>query len=156
MAEETAAGAQAAAPAMGADQRRLHELGYAQELRRHMSGFTNFVAYVTPTLLRLRQGSGFKPGPWQLGRWSRPVGTVAVVWVAFITVLFMLPAVAPITAKDFNYTPIAVLVVLGFAGIWWLVSARRWFTGPRVQGSPEELAAIEDELESLALCGFPT
>ncbi len=29
-----------------------------------------------------------------------------------------------------------VLVVLGFAGIWWLVSARRWFTGPKVQGSP--------------------
>ena len=25
------------------DQQRLHELGYAQELRRHMSGFTNFV-----------------------------------------------------------------------------------------------------------------
>ena len=43
-----------------------------------------------------------------------------------------------------------VLVVLGFAGIWWLVSARRWFTGPKVQGSPEELAAAERELESLA------
>ena len=41
-------------------------------------------------------------------------------------------------------------VVLGFAGIWWLVSARNWFTGPKVQGSPEELAAAERELESLA------
>jgi hypothetical protein len=41
---------------------------------------------------------------------------------------------------------IAVLVVIGFAGIYWLVSARNWFTGPRVQGTPEELAEIEREL----------
>jgi hypothetical protein len=39
-----------------------------------------------------------------------------------------------------------VLVVIGFAGIYWLVSARNWFTGPRVQGTPEELAEIEREL----------
>jgi hypothetical protein len=65
-------------------------------------------------------------------------------------VLFMLPTASPISAANFNYTPLAVLVVLGFAGIWWLVSAKNWFTGPKVQGSPEELAAAERELESLA------
>jgi amino acid permease (GABA permease) len=109
-----------------------------------------YIAYVLPTFLRLRQGDDFQPGPWHLGRWSRPIGVIAVAWVAFITVLFMLPQVSPVTAETFNYTPIAVLAVLGFAGIWWLVSARRWFTGPKVQGSPEELAAAERELESLA------
>ena len=62
----------------------------------------------------------------------------------------MLPQVSPVDAATFNYTPVAVLVVLGFAGIWWLVSAKNWFTGPKVQGSPEELAAAERELESLA------
>jgi hypothetical protein len=55
----------------------------------------------------------------------------------------------PITRNTFNYTPVAVLAVLGFAGIWWVVSARRWFTGPKVQGTPEELAAIEADLESV-------
>ncbi|WP_236046167.1 amino acid permease [Streptacidiphilus fuscans] len=105
-----------------------------------------YIAYVIPTFLRLRLGSAFRPGPWQLGRWSRPVGTVAVVWVAIITVLFMLPTANPITRDTFNYAPIAVLVVLGFAGGWWLLSARRWFVGPKVQGSVEELAAVEREL----------
>jgi uncharacterized BrkB/YihY/UPF0761 family membrane protein len=105
---------------------------------------------VLPTFLRLQQGDAFQRGPWHLGRWSRLIGTVAVLWVAFITVLFMLPTVNPVTVKTFNYTPLAVLAVLGFAGIWWLVSARHWFTGPKVQGSPEELAAMERELESLA------
>jgi amino acid transporter len=109
-----------------------------------------YVAYVMPTFLRLRLGSRFKPGPWQLGRWSRPIGIIACVWVAFIFVLFMLPTVSPITHTNFNYTVVAVVVVVGFAGIWWLVSAHKWFTGPKVQGSPEELAAIENELESLA------
>jgi amino acid transporter len=109
-----------------------------------------YVAYVLPTLLRLMLGKRFVPGPWQLGRWSRPVGIIAVVWVAFISVLFMLPTASPITGKNFNYTVVAVVAVLGFAGIWWLVSARRWFKGPKVQGSPAELAAIESELESLA------
>ena len=60
----------------------------------------------------------------------------------------MLPTVSPITVGNFNYTVVAVLVVIGFAGIYWLVSARKWFTGPRVQGTPEELAAIEEELST--------
>src|SRR5579859_203590 len=105
-----------------------------------------YIAYVLPTFLRLRQGESFQRGPWHLGRWSYIVGTIAVIWVAFITILFMLPTASPINRTNFNYTVVAVLVVLGFAGIWWLVSARNWFTGPKVQGSAEELAAIEQEL----------
>jgi hypothetical protein len=77
-----------------------------------------------------------------------PIGVIAVVWVVFITILFMLPVDNPITVDNFNYTVFAVVAVLGFAGIYWLVSARNWFTGPRIQGSPEELAAIERELAS--------
>jgi amino acid permease (GABA permease) len=106
-----------------------------------------YIAYVLPTFLRLRQGANFQRGPWHLGRWSTPIGIIAVTWVAIITVLFMLPTVSPITTTNFNYTIVAVAVVLGFAGIYWLVSARKWFIGPRVQGTPEELAAIEHELE---------
>jgi amino acid transporter len=107
-----------------------------------------YVAYVSPTYLRLRQGASFQRGPWHLGGWSYLVGWIAVVWVIFITILFMLPTVSPITVGNFNYTVVAVVAVIGFAGIYWLVSARKWFTGPRVQGTPEELAAIERELSA--------
>jgi amino acid transporter len=105
-----------------------------------------YIAYVMPTYLRLRRGEHFKRGPWHLGRWSHPVGWIAVVWVGIITILFMLPQAGPITWTTFNYAVFAVLVVLGFAGIYWLVSARKWFKGPKVQGTAEELAAIEREL----------
>ena len=105
-----------------------------------------YIAYVTPTYLRLRQGENFKRGPWHLGRWSYVVGWIAVIWVVFITILFILPTAYPIHVGNFNYTIVAVAVVLGFAGIYWAVSAKNWFTGPKVQGTPEELAAIEHEL----------
>jgi len=42
MADDTAA-----ATATSDDERRLHELGYAQELRRRMSGFSNFAVSFT-------------------------------------------------------------------------------------------------------------
>ena len=55
----------------------------------------------------------------------------------------------PIKFANFNYTPVAFLVVLGGAAVWWFASAHKWFTGPRVQGTDEELAAVERELENL-------
>ncbi|WP_243640288.1 amino acid permease [Streptacidiphilus pinicola] len=105
-----------------------------------------YIAYVIPTFLRVRLGDSFVRGPWHLGRWSRAIGIAAVAWVVVITVLFMLPTANPVGASNFNYAPIAVLVVLGFAGGWWAFSARNWFTGPKVQGSAEELAAVERDL----------
>ncbi|HEY8989696.1 MAG TPA: amino acid permease [Candidatus Limnocylindrales bacterium] len=112
-----------------------------------------YVAYIAPVFLRLRAGPRFREGPWTLGRWSRPIGIVATIWVVFIVVLFMLPqylpqfdANGPVWA-DINFTPLVFLVVLGGAALWYAVSAKNWFKGPRVQGTPEELAAIESELE---------
>jgi len=105
-----------------------------------------YVAYVIPTYLRLRQGENFKRGPWHLGRWSYVVGWIAVVWVVIIFFLFMLPQFGPINLTTFNYACIAVAVVIGFAGIYWAVSAKNWFKGPKVQGTAQELAAIEREL----------
>ncbi len=105
-----------------------------------------YIAYITPVFLRVRAGKDFTPGPWNLGRWGVLVGTVATIWTVFICIMLLLPQVKPITATTFNYAPIAVLVVIGFALGYWMLSARRWFKGPVVQGSAEELAAIEREL----------
>jgi amino acid transporter len=111
-----------------------------------------YIAYVIPTYLRLRAGQAFRPGRWDLGKWSPLVGTIAVVWVVFICIMLMMPQYSPgglgITFWNaFNFAPIAVLVVIGFAGIYWLLSARKWFKGPVVQGTREEMAAIERDLE---------
>jgi amino acid permease (GABA permease) len=85
-----------------------------------------YIAYVAPVFLRLRSDH-FHPGVWNLGRWSRPIGWTAVAWVCFIVVLFMLPPANPITVDTFNYAPIAVVVVLGFATVTWFTVGRRHF-----------------------------
>ncbi|MEV6527541.1 amino acid permease [Longispora sp. NPDC051575] len=89
-----------------------------------------YISYITPVFLRLRM-KDFPVGPWNLGRWSKPIGWLAVAWTAFIVVLFVLPPYYPITVDTFNYAPVTVLIVLGGAALWWFASARRWFTGPR-------------------------
>jgi len=105
-----------------------------------------YLAYITPTFLRRRKGADFVPGPWSLGKWSPVIGWIGVVWVAVITILFMLPEVGPLSGvnwDNFNYAPIAVGVVVLFAGGYWLLSARKWFTGPKAQGDEAALASIE-------------
>jgi len=101
-----------------------------------------YIAYAIPIFLR-QFAPDFKTGPWHLGAWSRPIGWIAVIWVAFISVLFMLPTATPITLTNFNYSPVAVLGVIVLVTIWWLASARKWFKGPIIQGSEAELEAIE-------------
>src|SRR5256885_922019 len=76
-----------------------------------------YIAYVAPVFLRLRNPD-FKRGPWHLGRWSGPIGWTAIVWVVIICVLFVLPTTSPITWRNFNYTIVAVAVVVGAAWLW--------------------------------------
>ena len=95
-------------------------------------------ASTSPTSRRSSCGGrnpDFRPGRWNLGRWSALIGWIAVVWVAFIVVLFMLPPASPITVDTFNYAPIAVLVVLGLRHrhvVPRRAGSTSWSTSPRV------------------------
>ncbi|HLZ94105.1 MAG TPA: amino acid permease, partial [Candidatus Dormibacteraeota bacterium] len=113
-----------------------------------------YIAYGIPILLRLLAGEKFQRGPWHLKGWSYLVGWIAVIWIAFIAILFILPEAAPgNTPSTFNYAIVAVGVVLVYAGAYWFLSAKNWFKGPKVQGSAEELAQIEKELEAVGSAG---
>lgn len=69
---------------------------------------------------------------WLLCRWSLPVSVISVIWLVFAAVIFTLPTIYPITGENFNYAA----AVVGGAGlvvtIAWVLSARFWFTGPRI------------------------
>jgi len=115
-----------------------------------------YTAYAIPVFLRLRQGESFQRGPWHLGRWSSLVGWTAVVWVVAADILFVLPTVQPVTTRaDFPYTLPVFVVVIGGAALWWKLSASKWFVGPRSLGTPEELAAIEQQLGSIPAQASP-
>lgn len=99
-------------------------------------------SYIVPVYLRLRQRDHFVPGPWNLGRCSRPVGIAAVAWVVVLTVLVCLPQRYPVTMETFNYAPITLLVVLALAALWRLAGKR--FSVPVVQDP--QLAAVEKRI----------
>ncbi len=85
-----------------------------------------YIAYVTPVFLR-RMNPEFKQGRWNLGKLSAPIGWIAVLWVVFIVILFMLPPVSPVTVDTFNYAPIAVAIVIVFAVASWFGGGKKHF-----------------------------
>lgn len=116
-----------------------------------------YIAYVIPIYLRLTNPD-FQPGVWNLGKYSKLVGWTSVVWVGFISILFFAPPFWPFWPpgdktdgfphlSNFNFTAPIILGLFIVVAIWWMVSAKNWFTGPKVQGTPEELRAIEDALD---------
>jgi len=113
-----------------------------------------YIAYGIPIYLRWRAGDAFQAGAWTTGRHYRWINPIAVAWILLVCILFLMPTVPQgIPWKSgfdwnlVNYAPITVGAVLLAAGSWWLASARRWFKGPIVQGSEEELERIEAEYD---------
>jgi amino acid permease (GABA permease) len=103
-----------------------------------------YIAYVVPVFLR-RVNPDFTPGPWNLGRWSPLIGWVAVIWVIFICVLFVLPPLSPVDVSTFNYAPVAVLVVLAFATVSWFVGGRhRFMLAAKDQATSPEAEKVLD------------
>ncbi|KAH8557029.1 APC amino acid permease [Umbelopsis sp. PMI_123] len=61
------------------------------------------ITYGIPTLCLIFGRKNFVPGPFTLGKWSQCNGIIALVWISFISVLFILPTQAPVTASNMNY-----------------------------------------------------
>ena len=88
-----------------------------------------YLAYAIPVYLNWRnrrRGTGEyatpATAPWSLGRFGPAINVVALMWVAFITVVFALPP---------NELVLWTMLLLAVGlGIYWTVSARSRFAGP--------------------------
>jgi amino acid transporter len=81
---------------------------------------------------------------WKLGRFSKPIALVAVVWIVVISVLFLWPT------SGNPWTLIAYLVFLGALVVYYFAWARNRFKGPIVEVGEVELTEIEREFEHAA------
>jgi len=86
----------------------------------------------------------FVRGPFHLGKFSCPIAVIAVLWIAFISIVFCLPELNPVNSKTLNYAPVAVGIVLFYALGFWVVSARKWFAGPvnQIAGTPRAVDRV--------------
>ena len=87
-----------------------------------------YISYTIPVYLalRARRANGAsdqeRRGPWHLGRYSSAINSVAIIWVAFISVILSVPDNG---RAGKTVAAVAVLLVL-----WYLLRARHSFTGP--------------------------
>ncbi|MFN8021595.1 MAG: amino acid permease [Acidimicrobiales bacterium] len=127
-----------------------------------------YISYAIPIYLRLTNPD-FQVGPWNLKGKHKLVGWTSLVWIVFISVLFVAPVFWPFWTpwgkdnmflddgagntfyklNNFNFTGPLILLAAVFVLGYWKFSGKQWFTGPKVQGTKEELMAIERELDAV-------
>lgn len=119
-----------------------------------LGAIAQYTAFTTPTALKLFFDNGkFRPGktpfpiwqspdeltpsvegPWNLGRWSKLSGAIAVGWWLLIVPALCFPAVKgkDLTPLTMNWTALIYGGVMFLALSYYAISARTWFKGPRV------------------------
>jgi amino acid transporter len=110
-----------------------------------------YVAFAIPIFLRWRAGDSFEPGGWTLGRKYKWMCVVAVIEIVITSIIALLPTSSGgvpwnsgFALKYVNYTIIVVPVALLLLWIWWHLSVKKWFTGPKhTIDLPEQAAATE-------------
>jgi amino acid transporter len=97
-----------------------------------------YLAFLIPIWLRWKEGSKFVNGPWTLGNKYKWMNLLASMEIAIITIYFIMPfepAAVPgnhhFSWVAVNYAPILVGLTLVTLWIWWKLSVRKWFTGPK-------------------------
>jgi amino acid transporter len=97
-----------------------------------------YVAFAIPIYLRWRAGDSFVAGNWTLGSKYKWMCLVAVAEIAVSSVIALLPTSSlgvpwndGFAMKYVNYTIIVVPVALILLWIWWHLSVKNWFTGPK-------------------------
>jgi amino acid transporter len=102
-----------------------------------------YAAYGVVIYLGATTTGWLKERVWSLGRWSKPVAYIAMLWVVVLMVLFSFP-----TSGNISW-PFMVATFL-FLLVYYFAWAKARFLGPRVMGREEELTGIEREFEHAA------
>ena len=98
-----------------------------------------YFSYTIPVFLALRarlaNGAGER-GPWHLGRFSSIVNGIAILWVAFISVILSLP--------DHGRAGKTIGAVTVLLVLWYVVRERHRFAGPAWSGTSLTAEDAED------------
>jgi amino acid transporter len=85
-----------------------------------------YFSYVIPIFLAWRakrRGEPIERGPWHLGKYNSAINLIAILWVAFISVILSLP--------DGMRAGKSVIAFAALLGLWYLLGERRRFRGPK-------------------------
>ncbi|KAI6106078.1 amino acid/polyamine transporter I [Pisolithus croceorrhizus] len=92
-----------------------------------------YVAYTIAIAARWLGDNNFKRGPFHLGNFSLPISIIAVLFMPFMDIIFLLPTTPSTSATTMNYTIVVLGGVLGLSLVWYYLPVYggvHWFTGP--------------------------
>ena len=109
-------------------------------------------SYCIPIICKLAFGK-FERGPFHLGKFSVPINVWAVIWTAFVTIIYVMPTIRPVTKENvstlefpthtlkpdiadlfqMNYVVVLMAAVAIFSIGYWYAAGRYYYVGPRVK-----------------------
>ncbi|KAI9726161.1 MAG: hypothetical protein M1828_001834 [Chrysothrix sp. TS-e1954] len=98
----------------------------------NMTAITLDWSYCIPIVCKMITNR-MEPGPYNLGKFSWFINLCAVAWTTFVTIIFILPTIRPVTAQNMNYCVVIVVGVMAFAVAYWYIAGRKYYIGPRVK-----------------------
>ncbi|OQD81753.1 hypothetical protein PENANT_c025G02249 [Penicillium antarcticum] len=112
-----------------------------------IGAIAQFFAFAVPICIRVFfVGNRFRRGPWHLGPFGPWVGGIGVSFVLLMVPILCLPSVtgSDLTPDLMNWTCLVWGAPMLAVSVWWVVDARKWFTGP-VVNVEHAIHAIEQE-----------
>lgn len=75
----------------------------------------------------------FKHAAFSLGRWSRPMTFIALIWNLYLAAVLFSPLYFPVTAEGFNYSPVIFGAITVFGIISYFVTPEeKWLPAARL------------------------
>ncbi|KAG0141657.1 hypothetical protein CROQUDRAFT_673994 [Cronartium quercuum f. sp. fusiforme G11] len=118
-----------------------------------IGAISSFVGFAIPIALYAwcPRKSCLKRGRWHLGWMSRSIGTFGVLFVMIMIPFMCLPAHSGLNVNPalMNWTAIVYGGWMALISIWWLISARHWFEGPKCDRANKDNEVLEYSIEEL-------
>jgi amino acid transporter len=90
------------------------------------------ISYLIPIFFRCTAArKTFPLGEFNVGRFSLPIAVISSIWLTITSIFMFFPANYPVTKDNMNYAVVVIGGVLLIAAIYWFISARHWFVGPK-------------------------
>ncbi|KIW25121.1 uncharacterized protein PV07_10785 [Cladophialophora immunda] len=94
-------------------------------------------SYVIPIFCKLVFNK-FEPGPWHLGKFSFFVNLWACTWTLFVSIIFLMPTIRPVTADNMNYAIVFLAFILLCAMVYWYLRGKRFYHGPIIEAEIQD------------------
>ena len=87
----------------------------------------------------------FKHANFNLGRWSRPMTFIALIWNLYLAAVLFSPLYFPVTVQGFNYSPVIFLAITIFGILTYVLTPQdKWLPAARLG----KVHQLDDEYDS--------